>query len=148
MLINLSSWSVHKHFFSRERYVMDDRSEILTLFAQWNTVLLSGDAGQVSALYSEDAILLPTVSNKIRHNRVEIEDYFEHFLLKKPDGQIMQHNIRRYNDLAINSGIYYFTLKPAVGEVTVIKDRYTFVYRKMNGQWLIIEHHSSVFPEI
>ena len=42
-----------------------------------------------------DAVLLPTVSNKVRHNPAEIKDYFEHFLEAKPVGKINEQNIRR-----------------------------------------------------
>jgi uncharacterized protein (TIGR02246 family) len=127
---------------------MKDQNEILALFEEWNNALLSGDASQVAVLYSPGAVLLPTVSNKVRHNQDEIRDYFEHFLQKKPSGKIIEHNIRLFEDIAINSGIYHFSLNPNNDESSIVKARYTFVYRKMEGKWLIIEHHSSAFPEL
>ena len=57
-------------------------NEIKALFDEWNTALQTGDPKKVAALYENNAILLPTVSNQVRHNHPEIEDYFVHFLAK------------------------------------------------------------------
>ena len=56
-----------------------DHSVITALFDEY--ALKTGDLSKLS-LYATDAILLPTVSNKVRHNYDEIEDYFVHFLAK------------------------------------------------------------------
>jgi len=85
------------------------------------------------------------VSNKVRHDHVEIWDYFEHFLQKRPSGMIIEHNIRLFGNLAINSGVYHFSLARQNGERSVAKARYTFVYLKTEDNWMLIEHHSSVF---
>ena len=126
---------------------MTTQTSLLKLFDIWNDSLLSGDPHQVATLYAPDAILLPTVSNKVRHNHPEIADYFAHFLLKRPSGKILESNIRTFGDLAINSGIYEFTLSPDSQPVSVIQARFTFVYQKIGDDWLIIEHHSSAMPE-
>lgn len=120
------------------------KSEILALFDQWNKSLATGNALTVGANYAPDAILLPTVSNKIRRTNAERIDYFEHFLLKKPQGKIDQANVRVFGDIAINSGLYTFTFS----DNSKVQARYTFVYQKQpDGRWLIIEHHSSKLPE-
>ncbi|MBT6039786.1 MAG: SgcJ/EcaC family oxidoreductase, partial [Halieaceae bacterium] len=62
--------------------------DIVQLFANWNAALQTGDPDQVIALYAKDAILLPTVSNQVRHNHPEIRDYFVNFLSKQPQGVI------------------------------------------------------------
>lgn len=118
-------------------------SEITALFDKWNAALQTGDPKQVSALYETSAILLPTVSNKVRHNHEEIEDYFVHFLAKKPNGQIDESNVRTFGDLAINSGVYTFTF----GDGSAVQARFTYVYRWNGQRWLIVEHHSSAMPE-
>ena len=51
-------------------------NEITALFDEWNSTLQAGDPKKVTALYETNGILLPTVSNKVRHNHEEIEDYF------------------------------------------------------------------------
>lgn len=117
--------------------------QILALFDQWNNALKTGNPKEVVALYAADAILLPTVSNKVRHNHEEIEDYFIHFLAKVPSGQIDESNVRIFNDLAINSGIYTFTF----ADGSLVQARFSYVYKWDGENWLIIEHHSSQMPE-
>ena len=85
--------------------------DIVQLFANWNAALQTGDPDQVTALYAKDAILLPTVSNQVRHNHAEIRDYFVNFLSKKPQGVIDEANTRHLaEDLVSNAGVYTFTL--------------------------------------
>lgn len=120
-----------------------NENEIISLFDEWNNALQTGNAKKVTALYEYNAILLPTVSNKVRHNHEEIEDYFVNFLAKGPVGKIEKANIRTFGQTAINSGIYIFTLKDG----SVVPARFTFVYRWNGKRWMIIEHHSSQMPE-
>jgi len=120
-----------------------NNNEIESLFDDWNSALQTGDATKVAALYESDAILLPTVSNQVRHNIGEIEDYFVHFLSKGPEGRINEANVRIFDQLAINSGIYTFTFSDGA----VVQARFTFVYRWNRGRWKIVEHHSSQMPE-
>jgi uncharacterized protein (TIGR02246 family) len=122
------------------------KEEIAQLFDKWNAALQTGKAEEVVKLYAPDAILLPTVSNKVRHNHEEIKDYFVHFLENKPVGKINEQNIRTYGDVAINSGVYTFTLTKQ-GKPSEVRARYTFVYHRQGDRWLIVEHHSSMMPE-
>jgi len=118
-------------------------NDIKALFDEWNNALQTGNPKNVAALYEANAILLPTVSNKVRHNHPEIEDYFVHFLAKGPQGKIDEANVRTFGELAINSGVYTFTF----ADGAVVQARYTFVYRWNGQRWLIVEHHSSAMPE-
>ena len=118
-------------------------SHIASLFEEWNTALQTGEPKNVTALYESNAILLPTISNQVRHNHEEIEDYFIHFLAKGPKGIINESNIRTFGNIAINSGIYTFTF--SVGNS--VQARFTYVYRWNGQRWLIVEHHSSALPE-
>ena len=122
---------------------MIEEKEILELFELWNNAIQSNEPRNVVTLYDESAILLPTISNKVRHNHYEIMDYFVNFLAKNPVGKINKSNVRIFDDIAINSGIYTFNFKDG----TSAQARFTFVYRIINKQWKIIEHHSSLLPE-
>ena len=118
-------------------------SHIAALFEEWNTALQTGEPKNVTALYESNAILLPTISNQVRHNHEEIEDYFIHFLAKSPKGVINESNIRTFGNIAINSGIYTFTFSDG----NSVQARFTYVYRWNGQRWLIVEHHSSALPQ-
>ena len=118
-------------------------NEILALFDQWNNALQSRVPKKVVALYDNDALLLPTISNKVCHNHKEIEEYFVNFLAREPMGKIDESNIKIFDHLAMNSGVYTFALKGGAK----VQARFTFVYRWNGERWLIIKHHSSQMPE-
>jgi len=118
-------------------------TDITSLFDEWNNALQTGKPKNVAALYETTAILLPTVSNKVRHNHEEIEEYFVNFLAKGPKGKIDETNVRTFGEIAINSGTYTFSFKDG----SSVSARYTFVYRWNGMRWLIVEHHSSQMPE-
>ncbi|MBW2604013.1 MAG: SgcJ/EcaC family oxidoreductase [Deltaproteobacteria bacterium] len=124
---------------------MSTKNEISDQFAMWNDALQTGAPDNVVACYASGAILLPTMSAKVSHNHAEIRDYFVRFLSKKPLGRITEHNIRIYDNIAVNSGLYTFSLMEDGGR-TDVAARFTFVYRKYEDEWLIIEHHSSILP--
>ena len=118
-------------------------SHIAALFEEWNTALQTGEPENVPALYESNAILLPTISNQVRHDHEEIKAYFIHFLAKGPKGVINESNIRTFGNIAINSGIYTFTFSDG----NSVQARFTYVYRWNGQRWLIVEHHSSALPE-
>ena len=125
------------------------KKQIAALFTTWNATLQTGDAHKVANLYAKDAVLLPTVSNKVRTDRAGIVDYFEHFLKNKPVGKKVQTivNVLDTNS-AIDTGVYEFTLTdPKTGVKRVVEARYTYEYEKRNGVWKIVNHHSSAMPE-
>lgn len=122
------------------------RPEIAELFERWNSSLQTGDPNLVTQNYAKNAVLLPTVSNQVRRNHQEIEDYFVKFLQLQPVGTINFRSIRLYCDVAIDSGIYTFQLNND-GKTQEMQARYTFVYHRVGNRWLIAEHHSSAMPE-
>lgn len=122
--------------------------EIAALFDQWNSALRTGDPEKVADRYAPDAVLLPTASAKIRTNREEIADYFQHFLEAKPKGEKIRSVINILDrDSAIDAGLYRFHLTdPKTGATRQVDARYTYEYEKRGGSWLIVNHHSSVLP--
>ena len=125
------------------------KTQIAGLFNTWNKTLKTGDPEKVADLYAKDAVLLPTVSNKVRTDRAGIVDYFQHFLENKPVGKKIQTIVNVLDDnSAIDTGVYEFTLTDhETGEKSVVKARYTYEYEKRDGKWLIVNHHSSKMPE-
>ena len=119
------------------------KKQIAALFERWNASLQTGDPKKVVANYAVKSILLPTVSNEPRLTAAEKEDYFEHFLQRRPIGRVDRRSIEIHCNSAIDAGLYTFTL----ADGSKIKARYTFTYKWDGGQWLISSHHSSAMPE-
>ena len=121
-----------------------NEEQVIALFGDWNDALATGDPDAVTDMYAEDAVLLPTVSNQVRHNHAEIRDYFVAFLAKQPQGVITESNARVLSDkLATNAGVYVFTF----GDGSTVSARFNYTYELRGGAWKIIQHHSSAMPE-
>jgi uncharacterized protein (TIGR02246 family) len=121
-----------------------NEENVIALFGDWNDALATGDPDVVTNMYSDDAVLLPTVSNQVRHNPAEIRDYFVAFLAKKPQGVITESNARVLSEtLATNAGVYVFTF----GDGSTVSARFNYTYELRDGDWKIIQHHSSAMPE-
>jgi len=119
-------------------------TEVASLFDRWNNSLQTGDPHKVVANYAERSILLPTVSNKPRLTPVEKEDYFHHFLDKRPSGKIDLRYVELGCNTAVDAGLYTFTFAKTGASVS---GRYSFTYRWNGSVWLITSHHSSIMPE-
>lgn len=130
-------------FARSERCNAADEKEIASLFDRWNDSLKTGDPKKVVSNYAVKSVLLPTVSNTPRLTPEAKEDYFEHFLQKKPVGKIDSRTIEIDCNTAIDTGLYTFTF----GDGSQVKARYTFTYKWNGKQWLITSHHSSAMPE-
>ncbi|MFC3395598.1 SgcJ/EcaC family oxidoreductase [Brenneria rubrifaciens] len=138
MLVSGSAWAA-----TAPNCVKVDRVQIERLFDKWNDALRTGDAKKVTSNYLSDAVLIPTVSNKVRLTEAERIDYFEHFLAKKPRGKINSRTIRIGCNKAIDTGIYTFTF----ADKSKLLARYTFTYAWRGSDWKISTHHSSAMPE-
>lgn len=125
--------------------------EIARLLDTWLAKIAEGDTDALLDLYASDAVLVPTVSNRLRMDRAAMADYFDEFLQRAPSGRVDQSHVRIHGDIAINSGIYTLVLDAvpvaASGAKLQILCRFTFVYRRDQDRWKIIEHHSSTMPE-
>lgn len=124
------------------------RQQIAAQFGIWNRALATGDADKVASLYTKDATLLATVSADIKEGRTEIRNYFrDEFLPLKPQGVITESHITLLDrDSAYRVGDYDFTLTNPDGTTRLVPARFTFVYEKVGGKWLIDSLHSSVQP--
>ena len=81
-------------------------SEVRALFSLWNNALATGDSRIVAKRYAKESILLPTVSDTPRTDFASIKDYFDSFLLKQPQGKILEGDIRIGDGWAQDAGIY------------------------------------------
>lgn len=139
----ISALSISAQAQQATKCALATKGDVEKLFDRWNASLKTGDPQKVADNYAEDAILLPTVSNKPRLTREERVDYFKEFLKKEPVGVIDSRVIKIGCNSVVDAGLYTFTLHGH----DQVHARYTFTYEFKNGKWAIAHHHSSVMPE-
>ena len=125
-----------------------EKEEVDAAFTSWRTALSSGKAENVVKLYDKDAILLATLAAKPLTTQEQRTEYFTGLTAKpKLTATVNDKHIRLLDeDDAVVSGIYTFSFEEA-GKTVEIPARYSFVYEKENGKWMIVEHHSSKVPQ-
>jgi len=131
----------------------DDKADVTAAMNAWKENLAAacggGGAEKILPLYAEDGVLWGTISPTIRDDRAELEDYFVNACKKLPKLTVEFKDplIRVYGgDTAINSGYYTFSYEKD-GQPTLLPARYSFTLVKRDGNWLIVDHHSSTMPK-
>jgi uncharacterized protein (TIGR02246 family) len=114
----------------------------------WVDTVCRHNADDIVSLYAPDGVLLGTVAKTMKVGQNNIIGYFDMFVGKKPCGYITDMNVQNFgSDYAVADGTYTFELTNEDGGVDIVPARYTFVLRRINGEWKIATHHSSVNPE-
>jgi hypothetical protein len=121
-------------------------------FKKWNDALLSKDPQEVAKIYSKRHIaFLPTLSKTFIKDQEGVEKYFIHFLSKNPNGNVITGEEIIYiidENNYTHSGFYDFEIDGARGSRIIVNARFTFGWRKnLEGEWKIVEHHSSLQPQ-
>jgi hypothetical protein len=143
-------------FFALTNYVVaagTAEKEVKKAYENWCSAIATakGKAENVVKFYAPNAILLPTLSPKVIRNIPQggMNQYFE-LLTSYPSIKCTTNKLLTnvYGDVAINTGLYTFSyLDKQDNVVKAIPARFTFVYQKIDDNWLIINHNSSVLPE-
>jgi uncharacterized protein (TIGR02246 family) len=120
--------------------------EIGKLTAAWADAFNSGDAARIAALYDGAAVLIGTVAKQPVSGAAAIRAYFAQAAGEGTARVALgEHTARAYGDTAIDSGLYNFFFVRD-GKPVLVPARYTLVYHRRGGKWLIVEHHSSRVP--
>ena len=121
-------------------------SEIAATTAAWVDAFNTGDAARIASLYDPEAVLIGTTAKQPVAGTAAITAYFREAAGGATARVALgEHRARAYGDVAIDSGLYSFFFVRD-GKPVLVPARYTFVYRKRGGKWLIVEHHSSRVP--
>ena len=124
-----------------------ENAEIKKALDNWVVAVTSGNAQAVADLYTEDSILIPTLSNKLKDSPEKKLKYFKKFTaLPKLQCKIVSLYSRVYGDIGVNSGTYDFEYEKN-GKIIKVPARFSFVYHKTDKGWLIVDHQSSKMPE-
>lgn len=125
------------------------KDDVQAAYRDWCTAIgkAKGDGKVMAAFYASDATLLPTLSAKKITTSADLIDYFNH-LTSKPNIRCTTKSIHTkiHHEVATNTGFYDFSFTEKNGKTKVLPARYTFIYKNMDGKWMIIDHHSSAMP--
>lgn len=119
----------------------------LTIFLNgWGLSINSHNVLNVVNNYDYDALLWGTFAKQLHNGHTSIKKYFNH-LMELADLRVVfdSAEVRQYGDIFIQSGAYTFSYRQKGNEVRV-PARYSFVCKKDRNSWMILEHHSSEFP--
>ncbi len=122
---------------------------IKAAYFEWvkNAEEAHGKVEKIISLYTDDAILLPTLCPKIYTSNNMRVHYFQKFLsLNGLQIQTRELITKEYGDIAMNTGLYDVSYIKN-GERVVLRSRFDFWYMKIDGKWMIIYHQSSALPK-
>jgi uncharacterized protein (TIGR02246 family) len=110
--------------------------------AQWEQVYNSGDVDKFVALYTKDALLFGSTAQLFTGSE-GIRTYFTKLPVGIQAKMGDQQAIAVGPNVLLSSGFADFTLKNG----TVLPFRLTFAMVKVDGKWLIVQHHGSPVPK-
>jgi len=113
----------------------------------WIDAFNARDAARISALYAPDAVFWGTISPTVRITPEAVLEYFASSAAKRPRLRMTvgESHVRVFGDGAVHAG-YYSSIDPRDEGDLVTPLRFTFMYRREGGQWVIVSHHSSRMP--
>jgi uncharacterized protein (TIGR02246 family) len=122
------------------------KEEIAKATQAWTAAYDSRDAKRIVAQYATDAVFWGTTSKTVRSTPEEIMEYFKD-AAKRPDArvQVLEQHIQLYGDVGINTGLYNFS-DIRDGKRVPNPSRFSMVFQKRGGQWVLVQHHSSRLP--
>jgi uncharacterized protein (TIGR02246 family) len=133
---------------TRERCEVATTAQVDSLFANFNAAWATKNPDTVTSLFTPDAVLLATVSNRPRTTPDAIKDYFVGFLKNSPVGTIDTSTTQVGCNIATRLGTWTVALtNPTTNVTTNVKARYSFIYKKTPTGWKIYHLHSSAMPE-
>lgn len=130
----------------------DDEADVAAAMDAWGDYLAKGsaeDPGEILTLYAEDGVLWGTLSSERRDDPDAIRDYFVNAYKALPELAVTfeDPHIRVYGgDTAVNTGYYTFSYEKD-GAPQSLPARYSFTLVKRDGDWQIVDHHSSAMPQ-
>lgn len=122
------------------------RDQIEAATKAWQTAYDSRDPKRIVSMYDPEAVLWGTAAKTIAPTPEAIWNYFKN-AESRPNARVAlgEQHIRVFGETAFNSGYYTFT-DVREGQVVPRPARFTFVFNKKAGKWLVVAHHSSAMP--
>jgi hypothetical protein len=124
----------------------DATTDVNAATALWISAFNRKSTTDIVALYAKDAVLFGTSSPVLRDTPELVQDYFKSLpTLGGATISLGEHRVQIFGDTAVSTG-FYTRSSVEQGKTVTNPARFTFVYAKRNGRWLIVNHHSSALP--
>jgi uncharacterized protein (TIGR02246 family) len=125
-----------------------EKADVAAATTAWVEAFNARDPERIAALYAPDAVFWGTISKTIRTTPAAVLEYFRDSTTLRPRLRmtLVDQHTRVFGDIGINTGAYT-SRDIRDGQEIVNPSRFTFVYRRIEGRWMIIEHHSSRVPQ-
>lgn len=122
------------------------KDEVAAASRGWTEAYGSRDPKRITAYYARDAVFWGTSSKTVRATPEAIWEYFKD-AGSRPDArvEIVEQHIQVYGDVGVNTGIYNFS-DIRDGKRVPNPSRFSMVFHKRAGQWVLVQHHSSRLP--
>lgn len=127
--------------------MVKQESEVRALLNEWVTRVGRRDADGVAALYHPTAQFWGTLASHVRDEPVEVLDYFQQFLDRhRIEAEIGNLRLREHGGVVLGAGHYIFNWQDEPdGDEIRARTRFTFVFGNPDGDWTILQHHSSAW---
>jgi uncharacterized protein (TIGR02246 family) len=125
-----------------------DKTDVEAATGKWIDAFNRKSTRDIVALYAPDAVFFGTSSPLLRDKPELVRDYFKD-LSGLGDAVISmeEHRVQVFGKVAINTGFYTRSAQQPDGKTVRNPARFSFVYEKRGGKWLIVNHHSSALPQ-
>ena len=122
------------------------RDQVAAATMAWQAAYDSRDPGAIVSMYDAEALFWGPTAKTIAPTPAAVWDYFKD-AASRPKARVVigEHHIRVFGEMAINSGYYTFT-DVRDGQAVLKPARFTFVFHRKAGKWLVVAHHSSAMP--
>ena len=124
-----------------------NKHEIEAASDAWRAAYDSRNPKKILSRYTPDAVFWGTTAKEVASTPAGLTHYFKNSAAR-PHARVIigEQHVRIYGDVATSAGQYTFT-GMRDGKKVSYPARFSFVFRKLDGQWLIAQHHSSQLPE-
>ena len=126
----------------------DKREDAYAGVEHWSQAFNSGDVEQIVRMYTNDALVLGTLSPAMTSKPDDLRAYFKAAVAAKLRVKLGDHSaVALAEDAVAIAGFYDFSRPAANGQPVVVPARFSFVMIKTDGIWKIAHQHSSVRPK-
>ena len=120
--------------------------EVAAATEAWRSAFDSRDPALITAMYAPDAVFWGTTMKTIATSPVAVADYFKD-AASRPNARVVftEQYVRVYGEVAFNSGAYTYK-DSRDGKDILNPSRYSMVFHRQSGIWVLVHHHSSRVP--